>query len=145
MVHFSQRSPGCQLRRRRDWRGINWFADLPMSWAQRLFDSCCVEQRDVGLGQSAASTALLCSTRLIRIWSISGQASTVSFMHCLDLPGACADCDHSILRDSGRKSLGDVDFSMQKACYYAKADAGISRRCKRSLIATKHGFDARWL
>lgn len=104
------------------------------------FDVVVVEQRDVGWGSSAASTALLqyeIDTHMVDLAKQYGE------FHALLAYQACADAIID-LRDLAEK-LGDVDFSMQESLYYASRRPDKSALQEEFDLRTKHGFDAQWL
>lgn len=104
------------------------------------FDVVVVEQRDIGWGSSAASTALLqyeIDTHMVDLAKMYDEASAVKAYK------ACADSIFDI-RDLAEE-VGDVDFGMQESLYYAS-----NRRDKSALreefdLRVKHGFEADWL
>lgn len=104
------------------------------------FDVVVVEQRDVGWGSSAASTALLqyeIDTHMVDL------AKQYSEFHALLAYQACADAITD-LRDLAEE-LGDVDFSMQESLYYASGRRDKSALREEFDLRVKHGFGAEWL
>jgi glycine/D-amino acid oxidase-like deaminating enzyme len=104
------------------------------------FDVAVIEQRDVGWGSTAASTALLqyeIDTHLVDLTKRYGEeAAVLAYQGC-----ATAITE---MRDLAAE-VRDVDFAMQQSLYYASR-----RRDKSSLrdefaLRTKHGFKADWL
>ena len=104
------------------------------------FDVAVVEKRDVGWGSTAASTALIqyeIDTHLTDLTKRYGEiAAVLAYRSCVT---AIAD-----LRALA-KSIGNVDFSMQKSLYYAShpRDAGSLR--DEYKLRRKHGFHVDWL
>ena len=104
------------------------------------FDIVVIEQRDIGWGSTAASTALLqyeIDTHMVDLAGIYGESNAVlAYRSCAE---AITD-----LHDLA-KELGDVDFDMQESLYYASklADKGSVR--EEYELRLKHGFDVQWL
>lgn len=99
-----------------------------------------IEQRDIGWGSTAASTALLqyeIDTHLIDLAAQYGEAAAVQAYQ------ACADAIPA-LREVARPFSG-VDCKPMRSLYYA------SKRRHRAVLQDefelrrKHGFDVRWL
>lgn len=104
------------------------------------FDVVVVEQRDVGWGSSAASTALLqyeIDTHMVDLAKQYGE------FHALLAYQACADAIID-LRNLAEE-LGDVDFAMQESLYYASKRRDKSALREEFDLRVKHGFDAQWL
>jgi glycine/D-amino acid oxidase-like deaminating enzyme len=104
------------------------------------FDVVVVEQRDIGWGSSAASTALLqyeIDTHLVDLAKIYGESQAVIAYR------ACAEAIKD-LSDLANE-LGDVDFSMQESLYYASKRAHKTAMREEYEMRIKHGFDAHWL
>lgn len=99
-----------------------------------------IEQRDVGWGSSAASTALLqyeIDTHLVDLAARYGEDDAVLAYR------ACAEA-LVLLRDKARQ-VRDVDFAWNDSLYYASR-----RRHARDLedeygMRRRHGFDVEWL
>lgn len=108
--------------------------------ADRGFDVAVVEKRDIGWGSTAASTALIqyeIDTHLSDLAKRYGEnAAVLAYRACV---AAITDL-HALA-----KSVGNVDFSMQKSLYYASLprDAGSLR--DEFELRRKHGFDIDWL
>lgn len=104
------------------------------------FDVVVVEQRDVGWGSSAASTALLqyeIDTHMVDLATMYGEALAVlAYQSC-----ATAITD---LRDLASE-LGDVDFAMQESLYYASSRGDKAALREEYELRIKHGFEAEWL
>ena len=104
------------------------------------FDVVVVEQRDIGWGSSAASTALLqyeIDTHLVDLTKLYGESQAVLAYR------ACADAIIN-LRDIANE-LRDVDFSMQESLYYASKRSHKPAMREEYELRIKHGFDAQWL
>ncbi|WP_341937598.1 NAD(P)/FAD-dependent oxidoreductase [Marinimicrobium sp. C2-29] len=99
-----------------------------------------VEQRDIGWGSSAASTALLqyeIDTHMVDLASMYGEANAVlAYRSCAE---AITD-----LRDLSQE-VGDVDFDMQESLYYASAPTDEATLREEYQLRIKHEFDAQWL
>ncbi len=103
-------------------------------------DVVVVEQRDIGWGSTAASTALLqyeIDTHLVDLAKQYGEAVAVLAYT------ACAEAISGL--QALAKSVKDVDFAMQDSLYYASRnrDAGALR--DEFELRRKHGFDIAWL
>ena len=104
------------------------------------FDVVLVEQRDIGWGSSAASTALLqyeIDTHMVDLAKMYGE------FHAVLAYKACADAITD-LRDLADE-LGDVDFDMQESLYFASKRGDKAALCAEYDLRVKHGFDAEWL
>ena len=103
-------------------------------------DVVVVEQRDIGWGSTAASTALLqyeIDTPMIDLCERYGeQAGVLAYRSCAEAIVK--------LRTLAR-SVGNAGFAMQQSLYYASRhrDAGTLR--KEFETRLKHGFDVDWL
>jgi len=99
-----------------------------------------IEQRDIGWGSTAASTALLqyeIDTHLTELADLYGEVDALKAYR------ACAVAITDLKKLA--KTVGDVDFEMQESLYYASRS-----RDKQSLqdeysLRLKHGFDVEWL
>lgn len=104
------------------------------------YDVVVLEQRDVGWGSSAASTALLqyeIDTHMVDLAKLYGEREAVlAYTACaeaiIDLRDLAAD-------------LGDVDFDMQQSLYYASEAGDEAALHEEFELRIKHGFDAQWL
>ena len=99
------------------------------------FDVAVIEQRDVGWGSTAASTALLqyeIDTPLVDLAKQYGEPSAVLAYQ------ACADAIGQLRELAG--TVRDVDFAMQQSLYYASYfwQAGAVRDEYR--LRARHGF-----
>jgi len=99
-----------------------------------------VEQRDIGWGSTAASTALLqyeIDTHMVDLAQQYGEEQAVLAYR------ACADAI-PMLQALARK-VGDVDFARMDSLYYAsrRRDAGAMR--DEFDMRQRHGFDVEWL
>lgn len=103
-------------------------------------DVAVIEQRDVGWGSTAASTALLqyeIDTHLVDLAKRYGEAAAVL---------AYQGCATAIteLRDLAAE-VRDVDFAMQQSLYYASRRRDKSSLWDEFALRTKHGFKEDWL
>lgn len=99
-----------------------------------------VEQRDIGWGSTAASTALLqyeIDTHMIDLAKRYGEAQAVAAYR------ACADAIPA-LQALARK-LGDVDFARMSSLYYASRRRDVAAMREECDLRRCHGFDVRWL
>ena len=99
-----------------------------------------LEQRDVGWGSSAASTALLqyeIDTHLIDLARRYGEDDAV--MAYL----ACAEAI-PMLRDIAR-GLRDVDFGLMDSLYYASKRRHVATLQDELEMRRRHGLDVEWL
>lgn len=104
------------------------------------FDVTVIEQRDIGWGSSAASTALLqyeIDTHLVDLAKMFGEEQAVMAYQ------ACATAITD-LRDLASE-LGDVDFAMQESLYYASSVGDKAALREEYELRAKHGFDVQWL
>lgn len=104
------------------------------------FDVVVVEQRDIGWGSSAASTALLqyeIDTHMVDLARMYGE------YHAVLAYKACADAITD-LRDLANE-LSDVDFDMQESLYYASKSGDKASLREEHELRVKHDFDAQWL
>lgn len=108
--------------------------------AAHHFDVAVIEERDIGWGSSAASTALLqyeIDTHLVDLAKQYGED------HAVLAYQACAEAIGQLQSLAG--SIRDVDFAMQQSLYYA------SRRWHRGALRaefelrSRHGFKVKWL
>jgi len=108
--------------------------------ADRGFDVAVVEKRDIGWGSTAASTALIqyeIDTHLTELAKCYGEvAAVVAYRACVT-----AITDLRALA----KSVGSVDFSMQKSLYYASHRHDAASLRDEFELRRKHGFDVDWL
>ena len=104
------------------------------------FEVVVLDQRDIGWGSSAASTALLqyeIDTHMVELAKMYGEFSAVMAYK------ACAEAITD-LRDLAT-DLGDVDFGMQESLYYASKRNHKQALAEEFELRIKHGFEARWL
>ncbi|MDR6982260.1 glycine/D-amino acid oxidase-like deaminating enzyme [Rheinheimera pacifica] len=104
------------------------------------FDTVVVEQRDIGWGSSAASTALLqyeIDTHMVDLATMYGETQAVLAYK------ACA----AAITDIGKlaNELGDVDFSIQHSLYYASKGKDKAALREEYLLRKKHQFAMQWL
>jgi glycine/D-amino acid oxidase-like deaminating enzyme len=104
------------------------------------FEVSVIEQRDVGWGSTAASTALLqyeIDTHLVDLAKRYGeQAAVMAYQGC-----ATAITELRALAAGVR----DVDFAMQQSLYYASRWGDKSSLENEFALRKKHGFKADWL
>lgn len=103
-------------------------------------DVVVVEQRDIGWGSSAASTALLqyeIDTHMVDLAKRYGETNAVLAYQ------ACADAITE-LRDLADE-VGDVDFDMQESLYFASSRNDNAALREEYDLRVKHDFDAQWL
>jgi glycine/D-amino acid oxidase-like deaminating enzyme len=99
-----------------------------------------VEERDIGWGSTAASTALLqyeIDTHMIDLAKRYGEAQALAAYR------ACADAIPA-LQALARK-LGDVDFARMSSLYYASRRRDVAAMREEYGLRQRHGFDVRWL
>lgn len=104
------------------------------------FDVAVVEQRDIGWGSSAASTALLqyeIDTPMTDLAKRYGEASAALAYE------ACASAI-SLLRELAA-DIGDVDFADNRSLYYASRRRHLEGMRDELALRRKHGLDVRWL
>lgn len=104
------------------------------------FDVAVVEQRDIGWGSSAASTALLqyeIDTPMTDLAKQYGEANAALAYR------ACADAIE-LLRDLAA-NVGDMDFADNSSLYYASRRSHIKKMRDELDLRRKHGLDAQWL
>lgn len=112
--------------------------------ADELGNSGCdvvvVEQRDIGWGSSAASTALLqyeIDTHMVDLARRYGEFhANLAYKVCAE---AITD-----LRDLANE-LGDVDFDIQESLYFASKRGDKVALREEYELRVKHNFDAQWL
>lgn len=99
-----------------------------------------LEQRDVGWGSSAASTALLqyeIDTHMTDLAKRYGEDDAVLAYR------ACADAIGQL--ETLAAGLGDVDFERQQSLYYASSEEDVASLKEELALRQKHGFAAEWL
>ena len=99
-----------------------------------------VEERDIGWGSTAASTALLqyeIDTHMTDLAKRYGEAQAVAAYR------ACADAIPA-LQALARK-VGDVDFARMSSLYYASRRRDLAGMREECALRRHHGFDVRWL
>lgn len=99
-----------------------------------------LEQRDIGWGSTAASTALLqyeIDTHLTELADWYGEVDALRAYQ------ACAEAIGDLQKLSER--VGDVDFAMQESLYYASRRRDNTSLKNEFLLRQKHGFDVHWL
>ena len=104
------------------------------------FDVAVVEKRDIGWGSTAASTALIqyeIDTHLTELAKRYGEdAAVLAYKGCVT-----AITELRALA----KSVGNVDFSMQKSLYYASHRRDIASLRTEYELRRNHGFQVDWL
>lgn len=106
----------------------------------RDFDVVVVEQRDIGWGSSAASTALLqyeIDTHLVDLArQYDEKRAVLAYSACA---AAIRDL-HTLAKD-----VRDVEFAMQESLYYASRARDVEALRDEFRMRVKHGFDVEWL
>ena len=99
-----------------------------------------VEERDVGWGSSAASTALLqyeIDTPMIDLAKRYGEDDAALAYR------ACADAIHQLQALAG--DIRDVDFARMHSLYYASRRHHVPDLLEEMALRQKHGFEVSWL
>ncbi|HEY1140344.1 MAG TPA: FAD-dependent oxidoreductase, partial [Lysobacter sp.] len=99
-----------------------------------------LEQRDIGWGSTAASTALLqyeIDTHLIDLCKRYGEADGVLAYR------ACIEGLDIFERLAG--TVGNVDFKTQRSLYLASAPRHVATLQEEAALRTRHGIAAQWL
>ncbi len=99
-----------------------------------------VEQRDIGWGSTAASTALLqyeIDTHMVDLAKQYGEDQAASAYV------ACAEAI-PMLQALARK-VGDVDFARMESLYYASRRRDVGAMRDEFGMRQRHGFDMEWL
>lgn len=103
-------------------------------------DVAVVEQRDIGWGSTAASTALLqyeIDTHMVDLAARYGEAdASLAYRSCVK---AIDD-----LQERARR-VRNVDFQRAKSLYIASSRRHVSSLRQEHALRTKHGIDVRWL
>ncbi len=108
--------------------------------ARNGHDVAVLEQRDIGWGSTAASTALLqyeIDTHMVDLAKQYGEADAVLAYR------ACAEAIPALGRLA--KNLGDVDFSRVQSLYYASKRRHRGDLLDEFSLRKKHGFEMEWL
>jgi glycine/D-amino acid oxidase-like deaminating enzyme len=103
-------------------------------------DVVVIEERDVGWGSSAASTALLqyeIDTPMIELARRYGEDDAALAYR------ACADAIHQLKTLAG--DVRGVDFAMMRSLYYASFRHHVPKVKEEMLLRQKHGFEVSWL
>ncbi|BDU15167.1 NAD(P)/FAD-dependent oxidoreductase [Lysobacter auxotrophicus] len=99
-----------------------------------------LEQRDIGWGSTAASTALLqyeIDTHLIDLCKRYGEADGVlAYRACIE------GLD---IFERLASTLGNVDFKTQQSLYLASAPRHVATLQEEARLRTRHGIAAQWL
>jgi len=103
-------------------------------------DVALIEQRDIGWGSTAASTALLqyeIDTHLIDLAQRYGEDAAVqAYQACADaIPAICAVA----------APFRDVDCHRMASLYYASKRGHRAVLAEECALRAKHGFEVRWL
>ena len=108
--------------------------------ARHGHDVVVVEQRDVGWGSTAASTALLqyeIDTPMVELAKQYGEEAAVL---------AYRSCAEAIpMLGSLAKGVRDVDYARMQSLYYASKRRHRSDLQDEFALRKKHGFDVQWL
>jgi glycine/D-amino acid oxidase-like deaminating enzyme len=99
-----------------------------------------LEQRDLGWGSTAASTALLqyeIDTPLTELAERYGERAALAAYR------GCARAVHRLGAIARR--TGDVDFATQDSLYYASHARDLRKLAAEFALRKAHGFDVRWL
>ncbi|WP_303637056.1 NAD(P)/FAD-dependent oxidoreductase [Stenotrophomonas tuberculopleuritidis] len=103
-------------------------------------DVALIEQRDIGWGSTAASTALLqyeIDTHLLELAAQYGQeAAALAYQACADAIPALGDV---------ARGLKDVDFQRMDSLYLASRHRDVPRLMAEGEARRGIGLDARWL
>lgn len=98
-----------------------------------------IEQRDIGWGSTAASTALLqyeIDVHLGELAKLYGEVDALL---------AYRACEQAILDlQELAEQVGDVDFERQESLYYASRRSDKSALEAEFALRSKHGFDVEW-
>jgi glycine/D-amino acid oxidase-like deaminating enzyme len=108
--------------------------------AQHGHDVAVFEERDIGWGSSAASTALLqyeIDTHMLDLARWYGEDDAVLAYR------ACADAIPMLQALSGE--LRDVDFGRMYSLYYASRRRHVHVMKEEMALRRKHGFEVSWL
>ncbi len=103
-------------------------------------DVALVEQRDIGWGSTAASTALLqyeIDTHMIDLAKRYGEGDAALAYR------ACADAIP--LLQALARGVRDVDFAPMRSLYYASRRRHVSEMREECGLRSRHGFDVTWL
>lgn len=99
-----------------------------------------VEQRDIGWGSTAASTALLqyeIDTHMVDLAKQYGEdQAALAYLACADtIP----------MLQALAKKVGDVDFARMESLYYASRRRDVGAMRDEFDMRQRHGFDMEWL
>ena len=101
---------------------------------------CVLDERDVGWGSTAASTALLqyeIDTHMTELCERFGEADAVlAYRACVE----AIDLVEAKARD-----VGDVAFARARSLYYASRKRDLRPLCDEFAMRERHGFDVAWL
>ena len=104
------------------------------------FDVAVIEQRDIGWGSTAASTALIqyeIDTHMVDLAKRYGERQA-ALAYC-----ACAEAILELRRLAA--SVRDVDFAMQESLYYASTPRDEEKLRAEFEMRARHGFGMDWL
>lgn len=103
-------------------------------------DVLVVEQRDIGWGSTAASTALLqyeIDTHLVDLAKQYGEADAVlAYRACAEAIGMVGE---------RARAVRDVDFGPMRSLYYASRRRDVRALRDELALRARHGFDVRWV
>jgi glycine/D-amino acid oxidase-like deaminating enzyme len=108
--------------------------------AARGHDVVVIDQRDIGWGSTAASTALLqyeIDTPLVDLAKRYGESDAVRAYR------ACADAI-GLLQDKAGE-VRDVGFARAQSLYYASKRRHVKALRGEYELRARHGFDVRWM
>lgn len=103
-------------------------------------DVVVIEERDIGWGSSAASTALLqyeIDTPMIDLAKRYGEDDAALAYR------ACAEAIHQLQSLAG--DIRDVDFARMRSLYYASRRRHVPDVQAEMALRQKHGFEVSWL
>lgn len=104
------------------------------------FDVAVIEQRDVGWGSSAASTALLqyeIDTPMTELCERYGEDNAaLAYLACARAIDMLAEL---------ATDVRDVDFSRAQSLYYASSRRHVAGMRDELALRQKHGFEVEWL
>lgn len=103
-------------------------------------DVAVLEQRDIGWGSSAASTALLqyeIDTHMIDLATRYGEDAAALAYH------ACAEAIPMLQTLAGK--VRDVDYGRMRSLYYASRQRDVPTLQAELAMRQKHGFEVSWI
>ena len=102
--------------------------------------TCVLDERDVGWGSTAASTALLqyeIDTHMVELCKRYGEADAVLAYR------ACAEAVDLI--EARARAVRGVDFARARSLYYASRKRDLRTLRDEFAMRQRHGFDVAWL